>query len=86
MAVAGKDAVRRDLQDLTAHGLAELLPERGEDWWRPTAEARTRWARFFELPVTVEPNDQRDGADEVAELEAAFNAEAVSYDPLDEDF
>ncbi len=86
VAVAGKNAVRRDLQDLTAHGLAELLPERGEDWWRPTDEARTRWARFFELPTAVEPDDQAASAAEVADLEAVFNAHGMAYDPPDEDF
>jgi hypothetical protein len=86
VAVASTAAVKRDLEDLTAHGLVEPLPERGEHWWRPTADARQRWARFFAPPAAVEPDDERASAAEVTALEAAFNVEAVPYDPLDEDF
>ncbi len=86
VAVASTATIHRDLEDLAAHGLAELLPERGEHWWRPTEDARHRWARFFAAPAAVEPDEEAAMAAEVAELEAAFAQEGMDYDPLDEDF
>lgn len=86
VAVASTAAVHRDLEDLTAHGLAELMPDRGEHWWKPTDDARQRWERFFAAPPAVEPNDEAATAAEVAELEAAYAGQAVPCDPLDEDF
>ncbi len=86
VAVAGKTAVSRDLEDLVAHGLAELLPERGLHWWRPTDDARARWARFFAPPPAVDANDEAAAAAEVADLEAALNNVGMAYDLLNEDF
>lgn len=86
VAVASPAAVKRDLQDLVAHGLAELLPEEAFEWWRPTDDARQRWARFFATPAVVEPYDEAATVATVAELEAAFAGQAMTYDPLDEDF
>ncbi len=84
--VVGPVTAAGSAPELVAHGLAELLPERGLNWWRPTDDARARWTGFFAAPPVVEGDDEAAAATEVAESEAALQGAGMVYDSIEDDF